>query len=70
MCLPAPRHSAGALSLGRYMTSTTHVDDDEIGEIDRAIVYARSTPGLDPAIRNVFIDALLDKRSAAQARRP
>jgi hypothetical protein len=52
------------------MTSTTHVDDDEIGEIDRAIVYARSTPGLDPAIRNVFIDALLDKRSAAQARRP
>jgi hypothetical protein len=36
-----------------------------VDEIDRAIVYARDDTGLNPAIRQAFIDALLDKRIRA-----
>jgi len=35
---------------------------DDIEGIDRAILYARDEPTLNPAISAAFIDALLDKR--------
>lgn len=37
-------------------------DDASIDEIDRAIRYALDNDGLDPSIRDAFVDALLDRR--------
>lgn len=40
-------------------------DTATVDEIDRAIRYALDNDGLDPRIRDAFIDALLDKRLRA-----
>lgn len=45
------------------------IDESTTDEIDRAIIYARKTPGLRPQVKAVFIDALLDKRLELMAQR-
>lgn len=41
--------------------------DETLDEIDRAIRYASDEGCLNPAIREAFIDALLDKRLRVMA---
>lgn len=64
-----PQRVAFVVSGGAMRRTDLVVNDDStVDEIDRAIVYALDAAGLDPRIREAFIDALLDKRNRATQR--